>query len=142
MRKLHVLFVIMTLVLTVACGDKKKGGGSGLREFNALSGQQPVPSNYTGTINVQSNTIDVGGTRFYPLPAGQQYGQYGSQYQTSQNIIDPQSYQALNYLYQQLGIGGQNMLGRQTTYRIRFPGFVMRNGNQRSLVITGQVQPY
>lgn len=137
MRKLQVLFVILSLALTAACGDSKKSSGGGISN-NLMS-----PSTVSGYINTNTHVITVGGASYYPSQ-GQQINQpYGYQSSGQQNIIDPQSHSYLNQLYSQLMYNPSAYRQRsQGVYNIRFPAAVQRYGNQRSLVIAGPIQPY
>lgn len=143
MKKLNIMFVLLTLVMAVSCGgDKKKSSGNNVAFYDLTQNPyQAVQSSVVnGLFNPYTGLLEVGGQSYQPnqlygTASQQQYsGSYGQQIQQP-TVQAGQQY--LYSAYQQIQqspqsfrpayTDGQNMQNnkynvRVTYYLARYPG--------------------
>jgi hypothetical protein len=147
MKTSHFLVLVLSLALTVACGDKDKKKSNNLPVWNQLQGgQMPQPRTEEGLFNLQSGAIEVDGRTYSVQQISQQSLQYlqqlGMQLQQNPYQYRP-AYQANNVLKYRVRITGYLTLGGYGQYP-QMPGQYPQQttANQYTLVITAPLVPH
>ncbi len=142
MRTVTFLMVILSLVLSVSCGDKGgKKSSHNLPTYNMYQqGQAMVPRTGDGSFNLQTGVVVVEGRSFQPNQIAQQSQQYLQQfyYSVSQNGQMGQTQYPQQYP-RQIGLISPGV------YRVHITGYLMQTGNPQYplvLTITAPLQAY
>jgi hypothetical protein len=130
MKKLNIMFVLLTLAMAVSCGgDKKKSGGNNVAFYDLTQNPyQAVQSSVVnGLFNPYSGILEVGGQSYQPNQlygtGGQQQQQYNPQY--GQQMQQPTQQAGQQYLF----AAYQQIQQNQSAFR---PAYIDPQGNYQN----------